>query len=130
MKWTYVAIDDEELFIMNELKEAIQELKLKKVPDSDGIFAESLRVAMNVYQEMMLNVMNGCLRNQSLLESWKRARVVLIPNGMSEGEIVKYISVCMISVFRKFLEHLIRKRVGRVGVKGRYIAEPIYVQKR
>lgn len=95
-----------EPFTREELVEAAGKMKNKKAPGPDGVWPESVKIAVRAVPDMMLEAMNGFARNGTFPDLWKEALVVLIPKGES-----KYRPISLISTIGKLFEHLIKIRL-------------------
>ncbi|KAI5748892.1 hypothetical protein M8J76_002949 [Diaphorina citri] len=102
-----------ELFSLTELGEVISHMKLKKAPGPDSIPAEIVKEIYLEFPQMVLKVMNRCLRHGEFPAEWKSTKLVLIPKpGASPDGSVKYRPICLLDCFGKVLEGLIAQRLN------------------
>lgn len=99
------------LWNREELLNATSKLKNKKSPGIDGILPESVKTVVAQYPDLILKVMNDILTKQQIPTDWKKAKAVLIPKGVPEGENAKFRPICLLDVMGKLLEHLVKIRL-------------------
>ncbi|KAH1029328.1 hypothetical protein HUJ05_002587 [Dendroctonus ponderosae] len=99
---------------MEELMEAVDQLKVKKAPGPDQITPEILKVCVKKAPGVFLKVFNDCFRKGWFPERWKRSRLVLIekPRKKQNAEIT-YRPICLIDTAGKLLEMVIRNRLQK-----------------
>lgn len=100
------------LFSLEELERAIQTLKTKRAPGPDGIPNEVLKEVFKQNPDLLLKMYNKSLEQGIFSDSWKVARLVLIPKGKGDPEVPSsYRPLCMLDTAGKVLEKLLRPRL-------------------
>ena len=94
-----------ELFGMGELQEAGKRLQAGKAPGPDGIPKEVLRVILEVWPELLLEMYNSCLSKRVFPSRWKQQKLVLLRKGKKPlNEPSSYRPICLIDTMGKLLE--------------------------
>lgn len=97
-----------------ELRRALQRLKTGKAPGPDGVTVEIARLVGENCGERLLCEMNNCMRSQIFRREWKEAKLLLIPkSGSSPDQPSSYRPLCLINVFGKLLESVVKERIER-----------------
>lgn len=107
-----------EKFSREKLKQALLDLNSGKAPGLDGIPAEAIKETGKVAGEWLLEVMNRLLSKQTFPNSWKTAKLVLIPNGNPGDD--KYRSICLLNSISKLYESLMKQRLEEERVTKGY----------
>lgn len=71
-------------FSLDELKEALKNMKIGKSPGPDGIPPEAIKMAGMICPEMLMFHLNGLLSDQEFPQNWKTAKLVLIPEAKKQ----------------------------------------------
>lgn len=100
-------------FTEDEIKTAGRQLKRRKAPGPDTIPPEIIKWMTVHKPQLLLDVMNDCLRKGYFPEQWKIARLVLIPKpGKTDyQEASSYRPLCLLNAISKLLELLIANRL-------------------
>ena len=72
-----MSVDDVPDFTEEELFIAVDSLRNKKAPGSDGIPAEIIKIAVHEWPALMLNVYNTCNQTGVFSRQWKVALLVM-----------------------------------------------------
>jgi hypothetical protein len=110
--WTSPREEEVPAFTVEELQAAAKRLRPKKAPGPDGIPPEVVKNLVDEVPEVILEVMNDCLRTRTFPRTWKVARLVLLPKGKPGTEKRKFRPICLLDTLGKLLEHLIRARLA------------------
>ncbi|KAF2900769.1 hypothetical protein ILUMI_05422 [Ignelater luminosus] len=86
-----VSVEDYKLLAIEELQEAVEKIKTRKVPGSDGVHSEVIKTVGTQYPELTLRVINSILKEGVFPEEWKRAMVRLISRPGKAG-------ICLLDV--------------------------------
>lgn len=87
-------------------------LKNKKAPGADGIPSEILKECHKHKPDLILEVINTCLRTGTFPADWKTAKLILIPKPKrNENETTKFRPISLINSTAKLMEHVINKRI-------------------
>lgn len=105
---------------MDELAEAAKRLKGEKAPGLDNITNEMMKSAVDEIPEVVLGTINACLQKEILPDTWKKARLVLIPKPKkTRGEDTSYRPLSLLGVINKLYERLIETRFSsEIEAKG------------
>lgn len=97
---------------MAEVHRAIKESDRNSAPGLDGIPVKILKLAPVEYLES-LDCFTVCLRSGTFPSIWKRAKLVLIPKGITpEGEKPKVRPICLLMDTAKLLERIVAGRIN------------------
>jgi hypothetical protein len=96
----------------SELMAAVKELKSGKCPGEDGIAAEMLKTGGESLEKALCLLLNKCLEEGRIPESWKNAQVVLLFKKGEASAIENYRPISLLSVLYKLLTKLITKRLS------------------
>lgn len=111
--WEPPTVQTWDPFTREELATAAAKIRVKKASGPDGIPPEVVRLACEAVPEVVLGTMNRIMKSGVFPPNWKTARLVLIPKkGMDEEGNRKMRPICLLDVFGKLLEHLIRARLN------------------
>ena len=93
---------------------AVQNLKLKKAPGSDGITAEHIQILYGVIKPYLFNIFYACLQTSYFPIKWKSAQVLIIPKPHKEDytDPSAYRPISLLSVLGKCLEKIILRRLN------------------
>lgn len=95
-----------------EVKRAIKRRKKRKSPETDGISTQSLKSLPPVALHVIVSIFYAILRLSHFPESWKLARVIMIPNpGKSEEEVESYRPMSLLCTFSKLFERILLSRM-------------------
>lgn len=99
-------------FSVVELEQASTKLSANKSPGPDGIPNEVLKIAIDVWPELLLHTVNECLLSGCFPNKWKQQNLVLLhkPNKPIENT-SSYRPICLIDTSAKLLERLILQRM-------------------
>lgn len=93
---------------------AIRGKRSKSAPGSDGI---NIRIWKGITREMVQKVaicLTECIKKGTFPESWKKAKVILIPKGVMKPWILpKVRPICLLSDIGKIFETIIVRRMTR-----------------
>lgn len=107
-------------FSMEELLDAARSLGVGKSPGLDNIPAEIVITTVAVDPVRVLQSMNWVLEYDSIPESWKCAKVVLLrKEGKPADDPAAYRPICLIGMFAKLWEKMIGARLtAEIGTHG------------
>ncbi|KAJ3599519.1 hypothetical protein NHX12_033478 [Muraenolepis orangiensis] len=111
----------EEVLSMEELKEALQSLKVGKAPGIDGLPADFFKSFWPVIGEDLLDVLKDSLATGCLPLSCRRAVVTLLPKKGDLQQLKNWRPVSLLCTDYKLLSKVLATRLGRV------LAEVIHV---
>ena len=100
------------LFDMNELEEAIKELKEGKAAGVDDITPSMLKHIGIEMKSLLLQLYNNIWRSGVVPKEWKEADVVLILKKPPATDIDQYRPIMLISNMCKLMTKMIAKRIG------------------
>lgn len=106
-------------FSEDELLCATNSLRSKKAPGPDGIPTEILKVIAKSNPEILLNVLNTCLREMNFPKQWKTQRLVLISKGKGDPNSPSaYRPLCMLNTLGKLYEKMLQPRLHEAVENG------------
>jgi len=93
----------------NRVKAAIWRMSPKKAPGPDGLTAQILRKTWPVLGQEITNLFERCIREATFTESWKEAKLVVIPKPGKEdlASPKSFRPISLLPVLGKALETLI-----------------------
>ena len=101
------------LFTMEELDTVLATLRKNKAPGPDDVRAELILLLDNWGQEELLRLLNRCLMEKTVPQSWKNAFVVSIYKGKGpDSDPANYRPISLLSTFYKLFAALIQKRLA------------------
>lgn len=101
-------------FTMDELLQALTEIKNKKAPGPDGIVPEIIKVLIKTAPDYCLKIFNHCARKGIFPKEWKEAKLVLIEKEMKATDTTKsYRPICLLDGMGKVYEKLIKMRLDK-----------------
>lgn len=99
-------------FTMEEFEQAVRSMKNGKFPGPDGLTVEALKLACNIIPEKVQAKLKELLKKQDFLDTWKVARVVLLPKeGKDPSLSSSYRPICLLNTIGKLYERLIVNRL-------------------
>lgn len=112
--WEKEEINEITTFTKDELVKAANKLKNKRAPGIDGIPAEVLKAAVEVWPEYILEVYNRLLVEGHFPAQWKEARLVLIekPRKNQTQRDILYRPLCLLDTAGKLYEQLLAGRLN------------------
>lgn len=100
------------LFTLDELHKAGRKIKTGKSPGPDGIPNEILKIILEKWPEMLLEVFNACLNQKLFPEQWKIQKLTLLRKGDKPLDSVSsYRPICLLDTLGKILERLLVQRL-------------------
>ena len=104
--------DKIEPFSCSELQEAGKRLQPRKAPGPDNIPNEILKVVLEVWPVLLLEMYNNCLQNGIFHKKWKRQKLVLLRKGNKPlSEPSSYRPICLLDTMGKLLERMLFQRL-------------------
>ena len=101
-----------EPFSMRELNDALQKLKPKKAPGSDGITAEMLKHLGAPAKETLLEIFNKSWRTGIVPAVWKEAEIVpILKKGKDKRDPHNYRPISLLSCVGKLMERMVNRRL-------------------
>jgi len=109
----------------DELGPIIRKIQREKTaPGPDGIPAKILALTAGVTVELLVRQMNVCLRRGKFPQTWKCARMVLLPKeGKTPGTPSAYRPICLLDEAGKLFERIIVSRLRHLSREGPDLAE-------
>lgn len=103
-------------FTGDEFAGAYARMRASKAPGMDGYTNRMLRVVWQTIPEYMKAMYNACLNVAVFPESWKVARVVVIPKGPDKdmAALRSYRPICLLSGLGKALEYMMCEKMMKV----------------
>ena len=99
-------------FKLDELKEEIKHLNIKKAPGEDKVTGKLIKALPSNAIHLLLFIYNAILRLGHFPSIWKLSRIIVIPKpGKPEEEITSYRPISLISIFSKTFERLFKKKL-------------------
>jgi hypothetical protein len=100
-------------YTMEEVKNAIAELKHKKAPGEDSITAEIFQRVYKQFPKSTYTLYNECLRRGRFPKKWKKVKILPIvkPGKENSMEVTKYRPISLMNVAGKVLEKLLINRI-------------------
>jgi len=97
----------------SEVKNAIDDLKLKKAPGEDGITAEIYQSVFKLFPISIYTIYNECLRKGCFPKKWKKVKIIPIakPGKENSTEVSKFRPISLINVGGKVLEKILINRI-------------------
>lgn len=113
IRWPAAPVDPPAVpILMDELRWAVARTKTGKAPGPDGISAEMVKLIFSAAPTQCLDTMNACITNGLFPNAWKIAELRLIPKLRKPGQrTTKYRPICLLSIFGKVLEKIIKDRL-------------------
>ena len=107
----------------SELKITLNELKLGTCPGEDHISNELLKQLPSTAQLHLLNLINLSLECCYLPDSWKLAKITMIPKKQINEDPSNYRSISLTSCLGKLIEKIIQKRLYTFVEKNRLLCD-------
>ena len=100
--------------VQSEVDHAVQNLKLKRAPGSDGITAEHIQILYGVIKPFLFKIFYACLQTSYFPIKWKSAQVLIIPKPHKEDytDPSAYRPISLLSLLGKCLEKIILRRLN------------------
>ncbi|CAH2107374.1 unnamed protein product [Euphydryas editha] len=99
-------------FTIKELQNAARTLKSGKAPGPDGIPTSVIKIIVQDFPDLLLNVSNACLATGTFATVWERQRLVLLDKGKGIPLTPSsFRPLCMLDTAGKLLEKLIQARL-------------------
>jgi hypothetical protein len=97
----------------SEVKNAIDDLKLKKAPGEDGITAEIYQRVFKFFPIFIYTLYNECLRKGCFPKKWKKVKIIPItkPGKENSTEVSKFRPISLINMEGKILEKILINRI-------------------
>ena len=100
----------------DELRQACAKIKNGKTPGPDGIPNKVLKLAMEKFPEIFLQVFNQCLQEGVFPKAWRKQWLVLIPKaGKPPGLPSSYRPICLLDTIGKTLEKIVCNRLQQLA---------------
>uniref|UniRef100_A0A670IRT8 Reverse transcriptase domain-containing protein n=1 Tax=Podarcis muralis TaxID=64176 RepID=A0A670IRT8_PODMU len=100
---------------IEEIKEAIKDLKRGKAPGPDGFTASYYKEMKSVLMMPLKEVMNNILRERDIPETWKEAYITFIPKQDSDLTQVKnYRPISLLNTDYKIFAGILAKRMKSI----------------
>ena len=126
---------------MKELDEAIKKLKNNKAPGPDEIPAELFKWLDGESRKVILETLNECWRNETLIEDMNDARLAIIYKKGGTDLPQNYRPIALLNVIYKLLASIIQARISskmdgtldenQFGFrKGKSTAQPLFILRR
>lgn len=104
--------EDDVVFTETELNLILTQLAPRISPGTDKLTTNVLISIVNNNKTLVLNKFTACLRFSYYPDIWKTSRVILIPKKeQGTNELRNYRSICILPIFGKILEKLIKNRI-------------------
>lgn len=98
---------------LENVKESIKNLNIKKAPGTDGVRNISLKNLPEKTLKEIKNISQAILIHGHFPEIWKQAKIVLIPKkGQPATSVASYRPISLLSCLGKVTESLILKRIN------------------
>ena len=98
-----------------EVRKSIQKLRRGKAAGLDGLPSEMFMEGGEKMERNIKLLMNKIMMEEKVPESWKEARVTLIPKGKGrdKGDIKNYRPVTVVNIISKIFTSIIQERLSR-----------------
>lgn len=104
--------DDINEFTSEEVEFIVNGLEDNKATGLDRIPTKIVKLLFKTQKEWFVELMNICLKNGVFPNTWKKARIVLIPkNGKDPSQPSSYRPISLLSIWGKVLDKLITTRL-------------------
>ena len=105
--------DQPPLVTMEELGAVVKRMEARNTaPGPDGIPGKAIALALTVWHEELVEILNSCLREGKMPACWKKARLVLIPKpGKEKDSPAAYRPLCLLNDTGKILERILMVRI-------------------
>lgn len=103
-----------------EFEIALGSIKIDKAPGPDKIPPEAVKIVGETHKDQLLEICNNLLRKQEFPRLWKEAKVVLLNKGKGSEKASDFRQICLINVFGKLLEMLIKNRLEKTIEEGNW----------
>lgn len=105
--------EEVEEFVLDDLLEAVLQIKNRKAPGWDGVNGELLKKAKGVMCNDWLNLMNSCLRTKYFPRSWKKGilKAILKANDKDPKDVKSRRPLTMLPELGKVFERMIKIKV-------------------
>jgi len=109
----YSSANMEPLITEEEAEEAVKKLRNNKAPGLDGINPEIVKRLWRTDKEIILILLNNCLRASSFPDSWKQAilKPILKDIQKDPAQIQSYRPIALLPVMGKVYERIIVNRI-------------------
>jgi len=103
----------EPLVTEEETETAIQKIRNDKAPGLDGINLEIVKILWRVDKEIVLIILNNCLRKTTFPNSWKQAKLRPILKDIQKdpAQVQSYRPIALLPVMGKLFERIIVNRI-------------------
>lgn len=88
-------------------------MKTKRAAESDGVPPETVKTMTKTRLELVPDMYNKILRDQTFPRIWKKATIILIWKGKPEKVASSYRPICPLNTFGKLLEKLLKARLEK-----------------
>uniref|UniRef100_A0A670JGC5 Reverse transcriptase domain-containing protein n=1 Tax=Podarcis muralis TaxID=64176 RepID=A0A670JGC5_PODMU len=106
------------LIEVEEIKEAIKELKKGKAPGPDGFTGSYYKEMESVLLTPLQEVMNNILKEREIPETWKEALITLIPKQDSDLKQIKnYRPISLLNIDYKIFAGILARRLKNILVE-------------
>jgi ribonuclease HI len=115
-------------YTIEEVKNAIAELKHKKAPGEDTITAEIYKRVYKQFPKSIYTLYNECLRRGQFPRKWKKVKIVPItkPGKENSSDVTKYRPISLVNVPGKVLEKLLINRIMHYAYQKEYMNRKQY----
>ena len=96
---------------LQEIKYALQKMKNEKSPGEDQITSEMLKTEGKVLKEAVGILLNKCLTEGRIPESWNNAEIVLIYKKGDNTNLENYRPISLLSHLYKLFTRIITNRI-------------------
>jgi Reverse transcriptase (RNA-dependent DNA polymerase) len=100
-----------------EFDRAVEQIKLNSSPGIDGISNKFIRTFWYLFWNPILNYANHCLETGTLTESFKIAKIRLIPKKGNPKKISNWRPISLLNCFYKIISRVITNRLKKVSDK-------------
>lgn len=104
--------DNNAITNMEEVRNVIKALNVKKAPGPDGITATIIKNMSDRNLQTITKVFNNHLKKLNFPKEWKTGRVILIPKPPKSSDTeIKYRPICLINILGKMLEKVVKGQI-------------------
>jgi exonuclease III len=102
---------------VEEFDKAVEQIKLNSSPGIDGISNKFIKTFWHLFRTPILNYAKHCLEAGTLTDSFKIAKIRLIPKKGNPKKISNWRPISLLNCFYKLISRVITNRLKRVSDK-------------
>jgi len=116
----YLNYNLEPLISEDEVDSTIKKMRNNKAPGLDGFNPEIIKQTWRLDREVVLILLNNCLRQSAFPEPWKQAKLKPILKDIQKdpAKVNSYRPIALLSVLAKLFERIVVNRIQSLYIEG------------